>query len=137
MPLKKRRTKSDISLDEAYLQGKVLELFRQIIGSTTLADIHLPEDFDPSTRQSFSRFCHQTYHNEFFDVIIKALYYPVILYAAQNAPDYPAVTFSRATANGVKLTEELFQHWANIYDTEYAGKEEDFDPNKPFEPTIK
>lgn len=134
---KQLKRKSDSGRDEKYYEQKILELFRQIIGSVTLEEITLPEEFDAPQRQEIARFCHQVYHNPYFDIIIKALFYPIIMFAAQQAPDYPSVTFSRASANGVHLVEEMFHHWSNIYDTEYAGREENFDPNKPFEPTVK
>jgi hypothetical protein len=138
MPSKKTKktvNKSDTeSVKEAY-QSKVMDMFREVLQGVQLANIILPESLEGENRRDFAKFCHETYHNPFFGQIIKALYLPSIEFAAKQAPDYDVVSFNRATCNGISLVEEFFLKWANVFDIEFSGKADKFDPNLPFEPS--
>lgn len=131
----KKTKKAPVEDTKVAYQSKVMDMFREILQGVQLSNIILPESLEGESRRDFAKFCHETYHNPFFGQIIKALYLPSIEFAAKQAPDYDVVSFNRATCNGISLVEELFLKWANIYDVEFSGKEDKFDPNLPFEPT--
>lgn len=120
--------------NKTLLQQKVLELFREIIGGVKLSDITLPESLEGQDRLDFARFCHETYNNRFFKQVLETLYYPQIMHAGTQAPNYDEVTFNRATGNGIMLVGEMFQKWSNIYDEDYSSDPRPkFDANKSFE----
>lgn len=58
------------------------------------------------------------------------------MYAAEKAEDYDHVTFNRASCNGVSLVREMFGRYAKVYEDQYKGQGQPFDPTKSFESLI-
>lgn len=132
-----KRKPLDPQQEKSKLQQRVLDLTRQLLDGVVLTDITQLESLQGEERLELARFCHTTYNNPNFKKITDLLYYAQIMAAALSAPNYDIVTFNRASANGVALMGEIFQKWSNVFDTDYSGDRESFDPAKSFEPTIK
>lgn len=131
MPKKKPPVKTQ-DLRKEYLQKRIRDLFREIIGGLTLSEVVLPEKLEGQERINFAKYCHETYHSQYFKQILEALYFPQIMHIGTKALDIEEMTFNRATANGIMLVAEMYQKWANIYDEEFSPdqKNQKFDPNK-------
>lgn len=115
-------------------QGDVLDMFRKLVGTVQMSDV---KEFDALTGQdriNFLNYCNLVYGNPFFIMIIKHLIFEHVVKAAMESRDTDEMLVNRASANGVKITQDFFAKYHREFVKEFEKDPESFEKEKAFEP---
>lgn len=119
--------------DKEKHQSAILDLFRKAIEGVQLDGIKT-EQLEGEQRLEFLKYCSEVASSPYFEQVMKELFVPQIMAAANTAENYDIVTFHRATANGISLVREFFQKQNRRYHEEFEPEEnKGFDKTKPFD----
>src|SRR5258708_4695989 len=81
-------------------------LYRSLLGTMTLRDVKIADKFEGQERLDFCRFCHEMYHNQYFDVIVKGFVYAQVMLTAEKGTNPETFNNGKMIVAGIKLMEE-------------------------------
>lgn len=134
MPPKPAALKKNIPPPPANNAEAVNALYRGLLSTVNLTDVKIADKFEGQERINFCRFCHEMYHNPYFDVVIKGFIYAQVMLTSEHGTNHETFNNGKMIIAGIKLMEEYFAKFAYEYDL-ITAQNPNFDPTKPFEPT--
>lgn len=109
-------------------------LYREFLKVVDPKDLKIAEALQGDEHRDFCKFAHETFHNPFFDKIVKGFIFASVMLTAEKGITADHYWNSKLTINGIKSMEEYFARYASIYEAQYLSKEPDFDKNASFSP---
>lgn len=113
-------------------EQNIIDMYRELLKTVTLDNVVMADDYVGDDLKDFCQFCFETYHNKFFAQIIKGFVYAQCMLTAEKGTDADTYNNGKLIVNGIKVMEEYFKKYANLYKLEYLDKSEDFDPHASF-----
>lgn len=115
-------------------QENITTSFREILKVIDVKNVVMADDYTGDDLRDFCQFCFETYHNKFFAQIIKGFVYAQVMTTAEKHTTSEEYYNGKLIVIGIKVMEEYFRKYANLYQLNYMDTKEDFDPHKSFEP---
>jgi len=114
-------------------EENIVGLYREHLKLVNPESVNLIKDLEGEELSRFYKFCHETFHNPFFGRILNGFILEQCLKTGQSGMTEEQYKNGRLSIAGMKTLEEFYAKAALQYD-KMTAKEEDFDPQKAFNP---
>jgi hypothetical protein len=106
--------------------------FQEILKVVDVSDVKFVEFLEGDERRDFCKFCHETFHSPFYAQVIKCFLWAQVMKTADGAVTHDEFWGGKMMCQGIKTIDDFFLKYAKVYDVEFTGSREKFDPSAPF-----
>lgn len=112
----------------------IVKLYREFLKLVDPQELTIADNLEGDELRDFLKFCHQTFHHQYFDRIVKGFIFDQVWMTAQAGITPEQYMNGKLMLAGIFALQEYLGKKALKYQVDHMTPAGDFDPTKSFEP---